>query len=159
VTPEQISRVRVQLDEACDRICNIQAPATGLEAKFSLKLASAMGLSGIDTGRLSTYSAEVATDPVLVALRDKVELDFRTGIPNTFAEMELLLTDGRTIAARHDSGLPSDDVTAQGKRLEEKFHALVEPVQGANRSSALVAEIRRFEALADIRALMGLAGG
>jgi len=159
VTPEQISRVRVQLEEACDRICNIPAPATGLEAKFSLKLASAMGLAGIDTGRLSTYSAEVATNPGLVALRDKVELDFRTGIPNTFAEMELLLTDGRTITARHDSGLPADDAAAQGKRLEEKFHALVEPVLGSNRSSALVSDVLRFEELADVRGLMGLAAG
>ncbi len=159
VMPEQIARVRVQLEEACDRICNIPAPVTGLEAKFSLKLASAMGLSGIDTGRLSTYSAEVATNPGLVALRDKVELDFRTGIPNTFAEMELLLTDGRTITARHDSGIPSDDVAAQGKRLEEKAHALVEPVLGSNRSSALVSDVLRFEELADVRGLMGLAAG
>jgi 2-methylcitrate dehydratase PrpD len=159
LTPDRVQRVRVKLEESCDRICNIPAPVTGLEAKFSLKLATAMGLCGIDTGRLSTYSEEVATNPGLVALRDRVELDFRTGIPSTFAEIELLLTDGTTVTARHDSGIPSDDVTDQGKRLEEKFNALVEPVLGLNRSSALISEIGRFEALVDVRGMMVLAGG
>ncbi len=58
ITPDRIARIRVELDEACARICNIAAPQTGLEAKFSVRLATAMGLSGVDTGRLSTYSAE-----------------------------------------------------------------------------------------------------
>lgn len=159
VTPDRVQRIRVQLEESCDRICNIQAPVTGLEAKFSLKLATAMGLSGIDTGRLSTYAEDVATRPDLVTLRDKVDLDFRTGIPNTFAEIELLLTDGKTVTARHDSGLASTDVADQGKRLEDKFNALVEPVLGPNRSPALIADIGRFETLGDVRGLMGLAGG
>ena len=101
VTPDRVERIRVRLDEACDRICNIQAPVTGLEAKFSLKLATAMGLSGIDTGRLSTYCTEVETNPGLVALRDKVEPDVRHGIPNTFAEIERLLTVGKKLTARH----------------------------------------------------------
>jgi 2-methylcitrate dehydratase PrpD len=159
VTPDRVERIRVQLEEACDRICNIPAPKTGLEAKFSLRLATAMGLSGIDTGRLSTYSAEVATNPALTAIRDKVELDFRTGIPNTFAEIELLLTDGTTLTARHDSGIPSGDVTDQGQRLEEKFNALVEPVLGSNRSSALISDIRQFEKLTDVRGLLTLSAG
>ena len=159
VTPDRVERIRVQLEEACDRICNIPAPKTGLEAKFSVRLATAMGLSGIHTGRLSTYSAEVATNPALTAIRDKVELDFRTGIPNTFAEIELLLTDGTILTARHDSGIPSDDVTDQGRRLEEKFHALVEPVLGSNRSSALISDIRQFEKLPDVRGLLTLSAG
>ena len=95
VTPDRVERIQVQLEESCDRICNIPAPRTGLEAKFSLRLATAMGFAGIDTGRLSTYSESVARDPDLVRLRDKVDLDFRHGIPNTFAAVEVLLTDGR----------------------------------------------------------------
>ncbi len=158
VTPDRVERVRVRLDESCDRICNIPAPVTGLEAKFSLKLATAMGLSGIDTGRLSTYATDVACEPGLVALRDKVELDFQVGIPSTFAEIELLLTDGKTVTARHDSGIPSTDVADQGRRLEEKFNALVEPVLGSNRASALISDIARFEALGDVRNLMALSG-
>lgn len=159
VTPDQIDRIKVELEESCDRICNIPAPKTGLEAKFSLRLATAMGLSGIDTGRLSTYSAEVAGDPALMAIRDKVELDFRTGIPNTFAEIELLLTNGKRLTARHDSGLPASDTQAQGRRLEEKFMALVEPILGEARAMALMTEIGKFETLPNVHGVMALSGG
>ncbi len=154
VTPDKVDTIRIQLEEACDRICNIPAPKTGLEAKFSLRLATAMGLAGVDTSRLSTYSSEVAADPTLVAIRDRVEFDFRTGIPNTFAEIDLLLTDGTRLTARHDSGIPAVDTEDQGKRLEEKFNALVEPILGSNAATALIADIARLEGLPHIRGLM-----
>ena len=156
VTPDRVDKIRVLVEESCDRICNIPAPKTGLEAKFSLRLATAMGLSGIDTGRLSTYSEAVATEQGLVRLRDKVELDFKTGIPNTFAEIDLLLTDGTHLSAKHDAGLPSGDTEDQGRRLEIKFAGLVEPVLGSNRCAEIIARIRAFEALHDVRGLMAL---
>ena len=156
VTPDRVASIRVRLEESCDRICNIQAPVTGLEAKFSLRLATAMGLSGIDTGRLSTYSEQVATDTALVRLRDKVALDFQTGIPNTFAEIDLLLTDGTRLRAQHDAGIPAADTADQGRRLETKCAGLVEPVLGAQRCVALIAAVRGFEGLATVRPLMAL---
>jgi 2-methylcitrate dehydratase PrpD len=158
VTPDRVEHVSVQLEESCDRICNIPAPRTGLEAKFSLRLATAMGLAGIDTGRLSTYSEAVAADPGLVRLRDKVSLDFRVGIPNTFAEVELLLTDGTCLHAQHDSGIAATDTSDQGRRLEEKFAGLVEPVLGSQRCRALISGIRSFDTLGNLRELMALTG-
>lgn len=158
VTPDRVEHIRVALEEACDRICNIPAPKTGLEAKFSLRLATAMGLAGIDTGRLSTYSEAVAADPELVRLRDKVSLDFRVGIPNTFAEVELLLTDGTRLRATHDSGMAATDTADQGRRLEEKFVSLVEPVLGAQRCQTLISRIAGFDTLSDLHELMALTG-
>jgi 2-methylcitrate dehydratase PrpD len=158
VTPDRVERVSVELEESCDRICNIPAPRTGLEAKFSLRLATAMGLAGIDTGRLSTYSEAVAADPELVRLRDKVSLNFRVGIPNTFAEVELLLTDGTRLRASHDSGIAATDTADQGRRLEEKFVGLVEHVLGSQRCHALISGITSFDTLGNLRELMALAG-
>ena len=156
VTPDQIERISVQLEESCDRICNIPAPRTGLEAKFSLRLTTAMGLAGVDTGRLSTYSEEVAADTTLVGIRDKVELDFRSGIPNTFAQIELLLTNGSRISARHDSGVPAVDTADQARRLEAKFAGLVEPVLGTERTTALIAGIGRLDSLPNLGGLLSL---
>ena len=158
VTPDRVEHIRVELEESCDRICNIPAPRTGLEAKFSLRLATAMGLAGIDTGRLSTYSEAVAASPDLVRLRDKVDLDFRVGIPNTFAEVEVLLTDGTRLSARHDSGIAAVDAADQGRRLEEKFAGLVEPVLGVRRCAAVVSAIGDFETLDNLRDLIALTG-
>ena len=154
--PDQVEQVAVRLEESCDRICNIPAPTTGLEAKFSLRLTTAMGLAGVDTSRLSTYSEAVAADPVLIGLRDKVSLDFRTGIPTTFTEIELSLRDGSRFTARHDAGIPATDVTQQGTRLEAKFAALVDPVLGTDKTARLIAEIGRLDALADTRAMLAM---
>jgi 2-methylcitrate dehydratase PrpD len=156
---DQIERIDVRLEESCDRICNIPSPVTGLEAKFSLRLTTAMGLAGVDTSRLSTYSEAVAADPVLVGLRDRVELDFRTGIPNTFSEIELLLRDGSRFFARHDAGIPAVDAADQGKRLEAKFASLVEPVLGAGQAARLITDVVRLDSLMDIRGLMTLCVG
>lgn len=155
--PQDIEAIDVRLEEACDRICNIPAPVTGLEAKFSLRLTTAMGLAGVDTSRLASYSEKVAADPVLVGLRDKVSLDFRTGIPNTFTEITLKLRDGQSVTAQHDAGIPAADAAKQGQRLEQKFTALVDPVLGADNAAALIAAVRGFEGLPDVRGLMGRA--
>src|SRR6195952_1497013 len=90
-SPHEVERIDLRLEESCDRICNIPSPRTGLEAKFSLRLTTAMGLAGGDTSRLSTFSEAVAADPVLVGLREKISFDFRTGISNTFTEIALSL--------------------------------------------------------------------
>jgi 2-methylcitrate dehydratase PrpD len=158
LTPDSIARIRLSLDESCDRICNIAAPRTGLEAKFSLRLTTAMALAGVDTGGLASYSAATASDPILIALRDKVEFDFQNGRPNTLADLEVVLTDGRRVAMSHDAGVPAGDVVEQGRRLVEKFTSLAEPVLGDATTRDLIGEIQRFDTLGDLRAVMRMCG-
>ncbi len=157
--PEQIARIRLSLDEACDRVCNIPAPRTGLEAKFSLRLTTAMALAGVDTGGLGSYSEETAADPTLIALRDKVEFDFRSDRPNTIAALEVGLTDGRTVAASHDSGIPASDFDEQGRRLAEKFMALASPVIGEAKARDLVVQIGELRPGDNLQDILQLCAG
>jgi 2-methylcitrate dehydratase PrpD len=154
VTPDSIARIRLSLDESCDRICNIPAPRTGLEAKFSLRLTTAMALAGVDTGGLASYSEVTASDPTLIALRDKVEFDFAASRSNTLAELELELNDGRRLTASHDSGVPASDIAEQGRRLEEKFTSLAEPILGTAKTRDVIGEVSRFDALSDVRGII-----
>ncbi len=156
VTPDKVARIHLQLDEACDRVCNIAAPRTGLEAKFSLRLTTAMALAGVDTSGLTNYSDATAADPVLIALRDKVVFEFRPNTGGTKAALTLELTDGTRLSAQHDSGVPARDVADQGRRLEAKFSALVEPILGRGKAGDLLGEINRLDALKDVRGLMAL---
>ncbi|HEX2150911.1 MAG TPA: MmgE/PrpD family protein, partial [Stellaceae bacterium] len=149
VMPEQIARVTLRLDRSCDRVCNIPAPTDGLEAKFSLRQTVAMALTGIDTASLDAYSAVTANDPRLMALRDKVNLDFQDGWPQAAAEIEVALTDGSVRRASHDAGVPSADIAAQGARLAAKFDALAEPVLGSARAHELRRAIEGLDSLAD----------
>jgi hypothetical protein len=112
LVPEQIARIRLSLDESCDRVCNIPAPRTGL--------------------------------------------DFHHGRLNTLADLELVLTDGRRVAASHDAGVPASDIDEQGGRLAEKFTSLAEPILGREKARDLLGEIGRIDALSDLHGLMRL---
>jgi 2-methylcitrate dehydratase PrpD len=157
VEPEQVARLTLSLDRSCDRVCNIPAPTDGLEAKFSLRQTVAMALSGVDTASLGAYSPATATDPALVRLREKLDLDFHDGWPQAAAELEVALNDGRVLRVSHDAGIPSADIAAQGERLVAKFDALAEPVLGAARSRELRATILSLDTLGDVGILAGLA--
>src|SRR5262249_60691941 len=73
------------------------------------------------------------------------------------AEMAVGLTDGSRLAARHDSGIPADDIAAQGRRLATKFDALVEPVLGGPRTRELREMALALDDIPDIGQLARLA--
>lgn len=157
VTPADITAINLRLHHATDRVCNIPAPSDGLEAKFSLRQTVAMALSGVDTASLGAYSAATATDPSLVALRERVNFDFREDYPEAGAEIEVVLADGRKASASFDAGIPMTDIAAQGRRLAEKFDALAAPVLGAARARELRQAVAGLETLADAGVLNRLA--
>src|SRR5262245_3366920 len=49
IAPDEIARVRLTIAESSARICDIVAPRTGLEAKFSVRTLAAMTLLGLAT--------------------------------------------------------------------------------------------------------------
>jgi len=157
--PETIAGIILRLDASCERVCNIPAPVDGLQSKFSLRQTVAMALAGIDTASLDAYSAENAQEPGLVSLRERVVLDWQDSWPQTLAELELELADGRRETARHDAGIPAANIDEQGERLRAKFDALVEPVLGGPRTRELREMIFGLYELADSGGLARLAAG
>ncbi len=155
LSPDGIARIHLTMNEACDRVCNILAPRTGLEAKFSLSLTTAMALAGIETGALASYSDETAANPRLIALRDKVEIDFMPSGAHTMADLRVTLADGTVLVASHDSGKPAADIAGQGRRIGAKFTALAEPVIGP-RARDLGALVERLDSLPNVGAMMAL---
>jgi 2-methylcitrate dehydratase PrpD len=152
--PQDVRAITLKIDRETDKVCNIQKPTSGLEAKFSLKLTTAFALAGIDTAAMASYNAANANDSRLARLRDKVEIDFQSGWPNTLAEMSIELTDGRRFQARHDSGVPESDVVQQGDKIVAKYRALATPVLGEAKAEALLAAVQRLETLDSIDTLL-----
>ena len=157
VRPDDIAAMTLSVHRGSSRICNIPAPIDGLEAKFSLRQTVAMALTGIDTASLDAYSVATATDPALIRLRERVEMDFRDDLPEAGAEIAVTLSDGRVVRATHDSGIAMSDVAAQGERLAAKFDALADPVLGAARARELRETISDLDGLTDTGALARLA--
>ncbi|HMP08360.1 MAG TPA: hypothetical protein PJ982_18575, partial [Lacipirellulaceae bacterium] len=131
-------------------VCNIPEPATGLEAKFSLHQTVAMALAGLDTSSLASYSVAAIRTPQIAALRGKVSVDFRTNWSASVAEMTVQMEDGTILEARHDSGIPSSDLTKQRRALESKFIGLLTPVLGQAMTYDLLSLIRQIANLDDI---------
>jgi 2-methylcitrate dehydratase PrpD len=158
-TLDRISGIRLRIDASTDRVCNIAAPTDGLESKFSLRQTVAMALAGVDTASLDAFGESTARDPALVRLRERIAIDFQHNWPQTMAELEVELADGRRVTARHDSGIPAADLADQGRRLADKFDALAVPVLGSARARELRAAITGLDRLGDIGTLARLAAG
>jgi 2-methylcitrate dehydratase PrpD len=157
IEPDAVREVRLRVAASAAKICHILEPKTGLEAKFSLRLATAFGLAGVDTSRLDSYSERMATDRAIVMLRDKVEVSFEPRWPNAAAELEVTLADGLRVAARHDAGVPATDLGEQGRHLHTKFMTLVEPVLGSAQAEALAEAVGTIDRAESIAELMRLA--
>jgi 2-methylcitrate dehydratase PrpD len=124
----RIKSVELRVNPRCDKICNIQKPQTGLEAKFSLKLTTSFALAGIDTASPAVFTEANANAPALVALRDKVHVVLSPELETSENQMRIELIDGRHLEIKHNAGLPETDIAAQGLRLEAKFRALTAPL-------------------------------
>ena len=156
INPDQIAAITLRIDQATDRVCNIPSPRTGLEAKFSLRQTAAMALTGHDTSRLDTYTEATANDPALVALRNRITIDFQTGWPHTRAEMDIRLTDQTTRTATHDSGHPATDIQAQAQRLDQKFLGLVTPILGEPAANQHRHHIAHLDSAASLAGVAGV---
>jgi 2-methylcitrate dehydratase PrpD len=151
--PERVRKILLRIDAGADKVCNIENPTSGLEAKFSLRQTVAMALTGVDTANLDSYNEAVTQEPRIKTLRDKMSIEFKPNWQHSVAEMAIQLDDGTTLEATHDSGIPWSDVAKQRQALETKFESLVTPVLGAAGAKRLHDTIERIDSLADVSEL------
>jgi 2-methylcitrate dehydratase PrpD len=151
--PARIARIRLKIDRGADKVCNIPAPTTGLEAKFSLTQTIAFALAGVDTAALETYSDANARDRRFAALREKVEIEFASDWTQSFAELSIETSDGKRFTTKHDSGVPADDLDKQERLVGGKFNSLAEPVIGQAGATRLAGLVERLDELPNLREL------
>jgi 2-methylcitrate dehydratase PrpD len=140
VDPDDVRSVTLTVAPKWLRVCNLPAPTTGLEAKFSYKLTTAMAIAGRDTGALSTFSDAICAEPAMVVLRDKVEVETDDGLSDTAARVAIHLADGRNLAASHDldQAIPIAHRTA---KIKGKAEALL----GVERARAFATAVDALE--------------
>src|SRR4249920_178028 len=73
--PERVKKITLRIEPGADKVCNIESPTTGLEAKFSLRQTVAMALTGVDTANLDSYNDAVTQEPRIKTLRDKMSIE------------------------------------------------------------------------------------
>lgn len=157
LSPDAIEAVSVKVPAGHLGVCNIQAPASGLECKFSLRMTTALALAGEDTFQDGLYNDETARRPDLVTLRDRVSID-----PTQVGRGSVVtarLKDGRVVSRQGDVSQPNRDLAAQQEKLERKFRHLARRALGEDGAEAVIAICRRLEEQRDLKALMRFCRG
>lgn len=157
IQPQQIIAVEVTVHPYGERICNISEPATGLEAKFSLRLTAAMTLAGLETADPAAFSDIMVTLPTLVALRDRISISFSEQVAPGCAELRIILRDQEAIlSTRYNAALPARDLGAQHDRLQAKFLRIAAPVLGAPRAALLATAVASLATQTTLTELVAL---
>jgi 2-methylcitrate dehydratase PrpD len=156
IQPHAVKKIRARVNPKFIRICNIAEPRTGLELKFSYRAMIAAALLGLDTASPALYSDATACDPALIAIRDKVEIEFTEDMSESHSELIIDTQDGTTASAQFNTRSQIGSPTLK-PRVAEKFLSLTSSVLGAGQAQQLQQQIARLEDVADIGALLRLA--
>jgi hypothetical protein len=152
-----IAAIVVKIAPAADSICNIAAPQSGLELKFSVRAVVAMTLLGIDTANPSSYSDALAADANLLSLIARTEVhlvpDFELGMTGVKIE----LADGCVFERQVGFDFVSDSAELT-EMLSNKFVSLVAPVTGESAAEKCLAMIMGPNSHFSARTLLELVG-
>lgn len=151
--PNRVEAIQVWVNPGHFDVCNIAAPATGLEAKFSLRFTIALALAREDTASIALFTDALTKRRDLVAVRDKVQV-LAHDKPRPETRVRIRTTDGQSFETEANVAIPATDLDAQWQRLAEKFHTLAGPVLGP--AAETVEDVCRR--LADLRQLGELTG-
>jgi len=147
--PHDIERIEIRVNRGHFGVCNIAAPRTGLEAKFSLRFTAAMALAGVDTSSIAIFTDDLTRDPALIALRDKVHV-LAHDEPNPDSIVTIMTRSGGQFSDAVNVAVPLRDLDAQWGKLEHKFHALTDAKLGQTRAAELAACVKRLEQQDDL---------
>ena len=144
-----VESIEIKVDSGHFTTVNIPAPATGLEAKFSLRFAVAMALHGVDTARIESFNDDIVKDPALMETRDKAHV-VAFDEPAADTRVTIATTDGRVVSLDVNVAIPERDLELQWRKLEAKFHSLVDPLLGSDVADEFIAWCRDLESREDL---------
>jgi 2-methylcitrate dehydratase PrpD len=134
--PDGIASVAIEVNPSWLRVCNIDEPATALEAKFSYRLTAAMVLAGRDTSALATFTDAICRDARLVGLRDRVTVAGDASLADTAARVRITRRTGDPVEVAHDFARPLAAAARQA-RVRAKAAVLL----GRDRADRLCQEM------------------
>jgi 2-methylcitrate dehydratase PrpD len=94
LVPEEILEISVLVNPRWLTVCDLKAPRTGLEIKFSYSWLAAMVVYGIDTSHDATYQDALCGAPHLKHLAAKVVVMADSAITDTETKVVIRMDDG-----------------------------------------------------------------
>ena len=155
---DDVDSIEIKVDSGHFTTVNIPSPSTGLEAKFSLRFAVAMALHGVDTARIESFNDDIVKDLALIETRDMAHVvAFDEPVADT--RVTITTTDARVVSLDVNVAIPERNLELQWRKLEAKFHSLVDPLLGLDTADQLVAWCRDLENRDDLSRFWDLLRG
>ncbi|MBI4563004.1 MAG: MmgE/PrpD family protein [Candidatus Rokubacteria bacterium] len=133
-------------------------PRTSYDAQFSLPFSVALALVE-DQVSVDSYAPEKLTDPVLLALADRVSysVDPTSRFPESFPGwVKVRLRDGTLLEAREPANRGSPENPLQPEAIVAKFRLNGARVLPASQVALLEREVFALDRSPDVRSLLGL---
>jgi 2-methylcitrate dehydratase PrpD len=150
-----IEVIELQVHPLVLELTGKKAPRTGLEGKFSIYHSAAVAIIDGAAGP-AQYSDARVTDPLVVALRDRVRATVDRALSEDAAHIRIRLADGRILERFVTHALGSVENPMSDPDLEAKFRGLCAPVLTEEATDAIVAACHRLDESADSGALARL---
>ena len=144
-----VERVDLRVNKMVLELTGKTTPTTGLEGKFSVYHAAAIGLV-FGRANESEYADDVVRSPDVIAIRDRVHATVDPAVTSYLeAYVTIALRDGRVLERHVPHALGTLQRPMSDGDLEAKFRALVEPVLGEAAADGLIGSCWQAESLAD----------
>jgi len=129
---DTVASVAIRTNPRWLKVCDIKRPRTGLEAKFSYNMVTAMTLHGVDTASEAVYADSLCQNPDLVGVWPKVSVIGDESVSDTGARVRIETRSGQALQVTHDLAARLPTATLE-RGLRSKAAALL----GADAAGAL----------------------
>ncbi len=151
--PESIKAVRVRVAPLVLDLCNKRELRQGLDSKYSIYHAAAIGLVRGRAG-LQEFTDEAANDPVLKQIRERVVPEGDPAITEDQSHIEVELTNGEKITRFVRESLGNLRRPLSDQQLEEKFRDQAVPRLGAERVEKVIQLCWSLDELNDVNQIV-----
>jgi 2-methylcitrate dehydratase PrpD len=154
IDPAAVTEIGLRVHPLVLSITGVVEPTTGLQSKFSTLHSAAVALADGAAG-IAQYSDAKATDPLVAALRRKVQAVADESLRKDEAYATIITGDKRhEIHIAHASGTADNPMSDAA--IEAKFLANATPVIGADHARRASEFVRSLEERPDMRELIAL---
>jgi 2-methylcitrate dehydratase PrpD len=148
LTAAAIDRIDLAIHPIVLELTSNRAPRTGLEGKFSVYYAAAIGIVAGRAGE-AQFTDVLVRDPMVIALRDKVETTVDPSLTQDQARVKITLKDGRVLDRFIAHAVGSVENPMTDAQLEAKFADLVVDILPTDGARHLMKLCRDAEHLTD----------
>ena len=156
IKAKDIAAVRLRVAPLVLDLCNKKQISRGLEGKFSVYHAAAIGLVRGKAG-LSEFTDDAVNDPEVRAVRERVSATADPNLAEDAVRVEVELKNGGRISKHVDHAIGNLARPMTDRDLEEKFQDQAARVLPAQQVADLIALCWRAGELGDMRELLDAA--